>query len=45
MNIIKPLNQEIGNEIDNIEEIIKELSEKQEFACTAYSCPIDVIHK
>ena len=45
MNIIKPLNKEIGNEIDNIEEIIKELSEKQEFACTAYSCPIDVIHK
>lgn len=42
MENIKPLNQEIKAEIKDIEEVIKELSERQEFLCTGNVCGADV---
>lgn len=41
MESIKSLNQEIDTEIQDIEEAIKELSQRQEFLCTGNVCGAD----
>ncbi|WP_164704071.1 hypothetical protein [Clostridium isatidis] len=42
MDNIKPLNQEINYELRDIEELIKELNDRNEFLCTGNVCGADV---